>query len=303
MRIGDGVLLVTGASGFLGSHLVPRLIDRGYTVRALVRHRSRGSGLAAAGAELVIGDLTDKASLERAVAGTSSIVHLAAVADSSDEGLNERVNVGGTRNLALVAERAGVARFVNISTTCAGRTLRDHYGETKLRAEAEVDRTGLAVTHLRPTMIYGVGSKEWDLFTRIVRRLPAVPLPGTGRSVLRPVYVEDVLDLIVRVLEAPASIGRTYDVAGPEPVATADLVELVGRVQGLRRRAVAFPAGPAVFGARVLGRLLQRPPVNVDQVMAFMQDTVVDIQPARADLGWDPRPLEEALAELFGGDA
>ncbi len=296
-----GILLVTGATGFLGGHLVPWLQARGHRVRALVRDPARARRLVACGAELHVGDITAPSTLASATADVSAILHMAAIADSSDPTLNREVNVGGTEAMAAAALSAGVTRFVNISTTCAGRTLRDAYGDTKLQAEAALDGTSLRVTHLRPTMIYGPGSKEWDLFTRVVRLLPAVPIPGTGRSLLRPVYVQDMLDLIGRVLDNDAAVGRTYDVAGPAPIAVAELVELVGRAQGVRRRALAFPAGPAIFAARVLGRLTERPVMNVDQVMAFLQDTVVDIQPARAELGWDPRPLEEGLAELFGG--
>ena len=131
--------------------------------------------------------------------------------------------------------------------------------------------------------------------------VPAVPIPGTGRSILRPVYLGDLLDLVERVLERDVAVGRTYDVAGPEPVTTGELVELVGQYQGLRRRIIPLPAGPVILGARILGRLTERPFVNVDQVMAFLQDTVVDIEPARRDLGFDPRPLEEGLDEVFGG--
>ena len=75
----------------------------------------------------------------------------------------------------------------------------------------------------------------------------------------------------------------------------------MGQYQGLRRRIIPLPAGPVILGARILGRLTERPFVNVDQVMAFLQDTVVDIEPARRDLGFDPRPLEEGLDEVFGG--
>ncbi len=286
----------------MGNYLVPWLRARGHRVRGLVRDPAKGQRLLECGAELSVGDLTDPATLVRAVEGTSVVVHLAAVADSSDAALNEAVNVGGTRAMADAALAAGVTRFVNVSTTCAGRVLRDTYAETKRRAEAVLDSTPLAVTHLRPTMIYGRGSKEWDLFARIVLLLPAVPIPGTGRSTLRPVYVEDMLDIVGRVLDDDVAIARTYDVAGPAPISTRGLVELVGRAQGVRRRALGVPARPVLFGARLLGRVTERPVMNVDQVMAFLQDTIVDIQPARAELGWNPRPLEEGLAELYGGE-
>lgn len=295
------LVLVTGASGFVGRELVPFLTQRGWSVRSLVRDPRKGANLERAGAEVVIGDLLDSASLRAACEGVGTVVHLAAVADSSDEELNRSVNVGGSRNLADAAEGAGVGHIVNFSSTCAGRQMRDAYGETKRLAEVELEREGFGVTHLRPAMVYGPGSKEWDLFVAVVKRVPAVPIPGNGRSLLRPVYLGDLLDLVERVLERDVAVGRTYDVAGPAPVTTGDLVELVGQYQGLRRRIIPLPAGPVILGARILGRLTERPFVNVDQVMAFLQDTVVDIEPARRDLGFDPRPLEEGLAEVFGG--
>ncbi len=288
-------ILVTGATGFVGRSLVPHLAQ-GWSVRGLARDPSA----APSGFEVVQGDLLDPASLTRACAGVDVVVHLAAVADSSDEELNQRVNVGGTAALARACLDAGVGRVVNFSSTCAGRRLRDAYGETKRLAEQELDHPELRVTHLRPAMIYGPGSKEWDLFVGVVRRAPVVPIPGSGQSILRPVHRDDVLDLVTKVIERDAAALGTYDVAGPAPVTTTELVEAVARAMGLQRRVIPLPAGPVVLGARILGRLMERPFVNVDQVMAFLQDTEVDIEPARRDLGFDPRPLIEGLDDVLG---
>ena len=293
-------VLVTGASGFVGLHLVPELIRRGRPVRGMVRKRSRGRPLEQAGAELVEGDLLDPASLARAVHGCSAVIHLAAVADSSDADLNERVNVGGSRSLAEAALEAGAIRIVNISSTCAGRELQDAYGDTKLRAEREFNLEGLAVTHMRPTMMYGHGSKEFDLFSGVVRRAPRVPIPGDGSAMMRPVFVADAVELLLRVLERDEAASRTYDVAGPETISFNDFIGAMGRAMGRTSKPLHIPASAALLGARILGRLMAHPFINVDQVMAFLQDTVVDIEPARRDFGWDPRPLDEGLAELFG---
>ncbi len=113
--------------------------------------------------------------------------------------------------------------------------------------------------------------------------------------------MEDDVELGLRVLNDGESSGRTYDVAGPESLSFNDFIEVLGRVQGRRARPLHVPAPLALLGARILGRLQTHPFVNVDQVMAFLQDTEVDIEPARRDLSWDPRPLDEGLAELFGG--
>lgn len=298
----SGQITVTGSTGFVGGYLVPVLLERGNPVRALARRPERARALEQAGAEVVAGDLLDRPSLEAALSGSEAVIHLAAVADSSDPDLNRDVNVTGSRNLVAACAAVGVSRIINISSTCAGRELQDAYGRTKLEAEAEFDHDGLQVTHLRPTMIYGHGSKEFDLFARAVGKLARVPIPGDGTCVLRPVFVEDAVDLILRVLDSGEAAGKTYDVAGPEPIPIDDFIEVLGRAQGNRARALHIPARAAIAGARLLGRIQSHPFINVDQVMAFLQDTRVDIQPARNELSWDPRPLEEGLAELFGGN-
>ena len=297
-----GQVTVTGSTGFVGSYLVPALLERGNTVVALARNPARAEALGRAGATVVSGDLLDPDSLERAVTGSEAVVHLAAVADSSDPDLNHQVNVVGSRNLVAACRTTGVARIVNISSTCAGRELQDAYGRTKLEAEAEFTGDGIRYTHLRPTMIYGHGSKEFDLFAGLVRRLPRVPIPGDGRAVLRPVYIDDAVNVVLRVLDRDESVGRTYDVAGPAPITIDDFIRLLGHSQGNRSRGLHVPAGAAILGVRLLGRLQKHPFINVDQVMAFLQDTKVDIQPARNELSWDPRSLEEGLAELYGDD-
>jgi len=299
----EGRIAVTGSTGFVGNYLVPALLQRGNPVNAFCRRADRGKPLKIAGADLVVGDLLQPATLVRALKGCAAVVHLAAVADSSDEELNTAVNVVGSRNLVAAAREAGVRRILNVSSTCAGRKLQDTYGRTKLEAEAEFGGDDLDVTHLRPTMIYGHGSKEFDLFAQVVAKFSRVPIPGGGKSLLRPVFVDDFVDFVLRVLDRDETTGRTYDVAGPEPLSFDDFIYVLGRAQGTESRALHIPAPLAVGGARLLGRLQKHPFINVDQVMAFLQDTEVDIQPARRDLAWDPRPLEEGLAELYGGRA
>lgn len=299
----QGRIAVTGSTGFVGNYLVPALLERGNPVNAFCRRADRGKPLKQAGADLVVGDLMQPATLVRALKGCAAVIHLAAVADSSDEDLNHQINVVGSRNLVAAARQVGVSRIVNVSSTCAGRKLQDAYGRTKHEAEAEFADPSLAVTHLRPTMIYGHGSKEFDLFAQVVAKFARVPIPGDGKSLMRPVFVHDFVDFVLRVLDSEETAGRTYDVAGPEPLAFDDFIYVLGRAQGTESRALHIPAPLAIGGARLLGRIQRHPFINVDQVMAFLQDTEVDIQPARRDLAWDPRPLEEGLAELYGGNA
>jgi len=296
-------ILVTGASGFVGRHAVPGLVSRGSEVHAFVRDLDKGRGLRAPGVTLFAGDLLDPASLQRAARGCGAVLHLAGLGYSSDAGENHRVNVEGSRNLAVAARDQGVHRVINISSTCAARELRDSYGESKALAEKQFDFPELQVTHLRPTMIYGADSEEFFKFSETIRRLPLVPIPGNGEFCLRPVSIDDAIELFFSALTLEEAAQGTYDVAGPEPVSINRLIALVATAQGTRARPLHVPASIALLGARILGRLMKHPPANIDQVMAFLQNTEVNITPTVRDFEWQPRPLEQGLRETFGANS
>jgi NADH dehydrogenase len=291
-----GRLLLTGATGFVGRHVGRELRRRGASFAVFARSTRRADDYRRQGVEVREGDLADPAACERAVSGCASVLHLAAAADVSHPPVNERVNVAGLENLLAASARAGVRHFVFVSSTCAGRPKRDSYGETKRIGEERVRASGLPFTIVRPTMIYGRGSKEFDTFARVVRLSPVVPIIGNGRHVIQPVFVEDAVSVLTRLaLEAPAR-GRTYDLAGPAPVTFDDFVRLVAQASGSGRRAIVhLPAAPLLLAARVLGRIATHVPLTVDQVLAFLQDTRVDLEPLRSDLGFVPRPLGQGL--------
>ena len=295
-----GPILITGASGFVGRHAVPALIHRGLQVHALVRDLGKGAVLRAEGVTLFAGDLLDPHSLQRAASGCSAVLHLAGLGYSSNPGENHRVNVDGSHNLAVAARDQGVRRVVNISSTCAGRRLQDSYGASKALSEQQFEFTELEVIHLRPTMIYGRDSEEFLKFSETIRRSPLVPIPGNGRFRLRPVCIDDALDLFFRALTVDDVRSGTYDVAGPDPVTIDTFIDLVASAQGTRARPLHIPAAIALLGARILGRLMEHPPANIDQVMAFLQNTEVNIASTMRDFDWQPRPLEQGLRETFG---
>ncbi len=296
-------ILVTGASGFVGRHAVPGLVARGAEVHALVRDLDKGRDLRGPGVTLFSGDLLDLASLQLAARGCGAVLHLAGLGYSSDPGENHRVNVDGSRNLAVAARDQGAHRVVNISSTCAARELRDSYGESKALAEEQFDFPELQVTHLRPTMIYGADSEEFFKFSETIRRLPVVPIPGNGEFCLRPVCIDDAIELFFSALTTGEALQGTYDVAGPELVTINTLIALVAKAQGTRARPLHVPANIALLGARILGRIMEHPPANIDQVMAFLQNTEVNITPTVRDFDWQPRSLEQGLRETFGANS
>ena len=298
----DGRVLLTGATGFLGSHLGREMLRRGVPFSVLARSPRRAAFYLEQGVDVRLGDVTRPGDCRQALRGCRSLVHLAAAADVSDAAFNRAVNVDGLRHVLDACREEGVRRVVFLSSTCAGRPLRDAYGETKLEGESLVRESGLEATILRPTMIYGRGSKEFSTFVNVVRWSPVVPLVGDGRKVVQPVHVDDAVGAVLGCLTSAATVGGTYDVAGPAPVSFDGLVGLVRRTLGLGPRLVLHvPPAPVLLLARALGAVLTHVPVSVDQVLAFLQDTVVDIAPLRRDLGFAPRPLETGLAQVLRG--
>ncbi|MDP7113428.1 MAG: NAD-dependent epimerase/dehydratase family protein [Myxococcota bacterium] len=295
----DGPILITGASGFVGVHLARRLLREGRTCRGLVRTTSATAPLRALGVPLAVGDLTRPSTLDDALAGCSAVVHLAGAADVADRSLNERVNVEGTAAVGRACERAGVRRVLHFSTNCALRELRDAYGESKRRGEEALAACDLDLRIFRPTMIYGEGSKEFATFVRTVGRSPLVPVPGSGQHILRPVFVDDVLDAAVAALIRDGLAGRAYDIMGPTEIVLDDLIAQVARRIGVRRRPVHIPLSLSLAGVRALGRVWTHPPVVPDQVLAFAQDTRGDLEPAARDLDWHPVDIETGLDRLF----
>jgi len=295
----NGPIAVTGASGFFGVHLMRALVADGTPCRGVVRCTSDVRPLTGLGVDLRIGDVCDPASLSAALQGCGVVVHLAGAADVADAELNERVNVGGTVNVAEACRRAGVPRMLFFSTNCAVRNLQDAYGRTKRRAEQAIEGLDLDLRVFRPAMIYGEGSKEWATFVTSVARFPRVPVPGRGEHVLRPVFVDDAVTATLRAVERDGLHGRVYDIIGPTEITLNGLIDGVARRMGLRRRPLHLPMGICLAGVRAVGKVWTHPPVVPDQVLAFAQDTRGDLEPGRRDLQWTPRDLDAGLDALF----
>jgi nucleoside-diphosphate-sugar epimerase len=293
-------LLLTGATGFLGRYLGREIDRRGLDLAVLARSAKRASWYQERGIPVFEGDVTCVADCRKALEGRDILVHLAAAADVSAPDVNRQVNVEGLRNVLRAGRESGMKRIVFVSSTCAGRRHRDAYGETKLEGETLVKESGLDYTILRPTMIYGRGSKEFEIFVNTVRWSPVVPLIGSGRNVIQPVHVDDAVGVILGVADSPAARGQTYDVAGATPISFDAFVRLVQRTLRLGPRLILhLPVAPMLAATRVLGRLATHVPLTVDQVMAFIQDTEVDLQPLARDLGFTPRTLEQGLPQVL----
>src|SRR5260221_5904452 len=225
---------VTGANGFVGSALTRRLLRDGIGVRALCRSAQKGQPLADEGAEVVQGDIQDAAITRRYAEGCDVVFHVAAVGAGSAL-FQYSINVQGTRNVIQAAHEAGAQRFVHVSTVAVyGYDVNgpvdeshpqhpsklDFYMRTKAMGEHAVwrfaKRTGLPTVTVRPAFVYGPGSILWSKALYDVCRRYPVPLIAGGFGNAHPIYIDDVVDLLVTAATHPAAPGNAFNVA-PDP--------------------------------------------------------------------------------------
>ncbi len=293
----SNTVLVTGASGFVGSSVVDALLERGYRVRALVR--SVESVLPThPNVVRVIGDVRDLHSIEAGMAGVTHVVHLAA--RKNDEKDSANVNIGGAKNVIEACRIVGVRRIVNLSTQSAKVPRKGIYGTTKEEADKLFQASNMSVTTLRSSLVYG--DKESGVFGTLVRfsRLPFIPMIGNGRARFCPIHRSDLAAVIVKVLESDTTFGKTYDLGGPDCLSLVTLTHAITERQGIRRRIVHIPVWLGLIMARAFS-ILKHPPLTVSNVLGSAVDVPMDMSPLEHDIGpMKMRPFAVGLTEIFG---
>jgi len=266
------MILLTGATGTVGSALLRRLTAAGEPVRCLVRD-PRGLGDQRVRVQIALGDLADPPSFRNALRGVGTVVHLAASIRDQPSGSIEELNAVATLRLVRAAERAGARRFLFFSAMGAGHHSRTRFLRAKALAQEAVQGSGLETMVFRPSIVYTPGDPWLTLLDRF-SRLPAVPVSGSGRATYEPIWAEDVADAVMAALSNGAS--GSYDLAGPEILSYDDIVRAVLRASGRRRRLLHVPlpvvraslrllrraAGPKVFATWEEAELMEEPMVS-----------------------------------------
>jgi uncharacterized protein YbjT (DUF2867 family) len=220
------MLLLTGATGQVGSALLRRLLDDGVDVRCLVRRDPRRLGASRVRVQIALGDLTDPPSFRNALRGVDTVVHLAATLRDQPNGSIEELNGIATWRIVRAAQRAGVGRFVFFSTLDASARHRTRFHRAKAAAEQAVRETDLDWTVFAPSIVYAPGDAWLTLLERMALA-PVMPMSGMGRARYQPIWAEDVAACVMAALSAPAGERRRYELAGPDTLTHTEIVRLV----------------------------------------------------------------------------
>ena len=289
-------MLVTGATGFIGSRLAALALARGYSVKTLTR--SDWSGSPSVPAELrYFGSLPDEIP-EESLQAVRVVVHCAAIADPDEESASA-VNVQGTMRLARLARESGVRTFIFLSSQSARPNALSAYGKSKYAAErALMDMDGLNVIILRPGLVTGTGNRGlFQNMSRMVETLPLVPLLGGGKSIVQPIHIDDLCEAIFRCDERALELQkRILHLGDPHGVSLGQFLQIIAEVRlGRRRVMVPIPLEPLASGLRLTENLGIRLPINSSNLKGLKLVEKMETEADLAELSLTLRPIDEMV--------
>jgi uncharacterized protein YbjT (DUF2867 family) len=290
------MLLLTGATGSIGSRLLPLLLESGHDVRCLVREPRR-LGARRVDVQIALGDLgemSDPYLVRQALRGVDTVIHLAATIRDQPPKRIEELNGLATVRLLRAAERSGVQRFHFFSALDAYAAQRTRFFRAKWLAEQAVDSSPLATTVFAPSVVYD-HSDPWITLLRRFSFLPVLPVSGTGQGVFQPIWAEDVARCVVSALARDAR--PRYELAGPETMSYDQMSDLVSRIAGRPRPLVHLPL-PAVRAGLIALRSVFGEAVFATWEEAELMEVSMVSERGTADvqaLGVEPRRMSDVL--------
>lgn len=290
------MILVTGATGFVGGHVVAALRRAGKQVRCLVRDLRTAAKPELAGCELAEGDMTERRSLASAAEGAECVVHLVAIRQGKPEQF-ERIMSRGTRDLVVAAQEAGVRRFVLMSALGVAERTKDlvPYYRAKWEMEQAVQGSSLPFVIFRPSFVFGSDGGILPTFRRLAKLAPVTPIVGSGTQRLQPIWADDVAAYFVRSVDGVGT-GVTFDLGGPDVVSWNELWERLKTALGVRRPSVHVPMGLMRLNALVTERLPGDIPLTRDLLkMMEAGDNIVADDAAAQAFALPLVPLDEQL--------
>ena len=284
---------IVGATGFVGSHLVPHLVQAGNDVIAISRDGRRlpgwGDRVDARAADVGTG-----VGIDEALAGADAVVHLAAIPRETRGRSFEHVNVGGTQRVVAASERRGIERFVHLSVLGVADDPKLAYLYSKWRGEEAVRASSLAWVVLRPSLMFGRGDGFFNLVRTTLRYWSPgiVVVPGAGDARFQPLSVDDLAIGVEKSLAEPARAGSVYELGGPDHLTYGQIVDAVMRATGMRRLKVGLPIPLISALTAVTDRVLPIFPVSHDQISSLQRPNYTDLGAFERAFGVTPRPLD-----------
>lgn len=293
-------IFLTGSTGFVGERILQDLRENKHHVRCIARQGSEQKLAQYKDVDIVHGDITDASSLNGKLAGCDAVINLVGIIrEFPGKGITfKKLHYEGTANLVGAARSQGVRRFIQMSALGARPNGKTQYQQTKFRAEECVRNSGLDYTIFRPSIIFGQGDKFVNLFANMLKTQQFVPVIGNGRYQMQPVAVENVSMGFVKSIERKDTIGKTFDVGGPEKIAFNQIIDIIGEVICVPSHKIHIP----VFVMRTMAEMLDwlaSFPVTKEQIIMLLEGNICDEKPFFEYFGIKPICFKEGISKYL----
>ena len=292
-------IFVTGASGFVASHLVPMLIAKHYPVTALIRSKDEKFFKKA---KVVVGDLAKKGTWQEKLKDHDVLIHLAAEISSKTKRDFIKNNVRATENLIVAAKKARIKKIILFSSAAVTSIRQDWYAQTKKTQEELILASKIPYVILRPSMIYGPGdTKNIGWLIGIIKKLPIIPLPGGGHFGRQPVYVGDICKIVIKLLEGRYQ-NKIFEIHGKEYVEMSKMVKVITDKLGQFKIVIPIPLFTIVAFFYLAQRVFTSPKFTVDQIKSLISG-----EKFTGDAWWEtfdiiPTSFESGVSKMIKGE-
>jgi nucleoside-diphosphate-sugar epimerase len=279
------MILVTGATGFLGSHFIRRMDPTKNEIRCFVRETSNYESLDN-NFQLAFGSFEDVASYRKALDGVDTLVNIASL------------GFGHAPIIVDEAEKAGVKRAVFISTTALFTTLEAKTKSVRLAGEQKIKESNLDYTILRPTMIYGTEcDRNMARLVNFIHRYPVVPIAGDGNSLQQPIHVDDLAEAIIATLKNDITVRKEYNLSGKQPLTYNQVIDETASVIGKKIYKLHVPVNMVLPIVEMYNKIVSRPIIRTEQVLRLNENKAFDHLEASKDFGFNPRSFEVGISQ------
>jgi nucleoside-diphosphate-sugar epimerase len=302
-------VIVTGASGFVGGHVIARLVSEGHTVVGLSRYAVHASRKID-GATYVLGiDVTDPTSLTTSIfEGADAVVHLVGIiVERGGTQTFDQIHVEGTRNVIDSARAERVRRFIYLSAIGSRPDAAAEYSRTKSMAEETVKSSSIPFVILRPSIVLGSDGEFVAQMRDLIHyggmpfkmNFPFIPVPGSGLNRFQPIYIDDLTECISRSLTDDALTNKTIEIGGATQVTFNALLDAFARAEHVQKPKMHAPIGLLSLVAPLV-EMMPNPPFSRDQLKNLKTDNITDIGPMKSAFGIQPLAFDQSMARIYG---
>ncbi|BCT56300.1 oxidoreductase [Dehalococcoides mccartyi] len=277
---------------------MPRLAENGFKIRLLVMNETEANRVKTPGVEFVYGTVNDLPVLMDSLKDVFAIIHLVAILRENKNATFAEVNIEGTKNILAAATENGVKRFIHMGILGASADPRFTYLHSKYLAEEAVRHSGLGYSILKPSVMFGPGAGFINALIRSFKPYPFIaPVAGNGKTRLQPIWVEDVVSCLLKMLEGE-KIHQSVQIGGPQIFTYDQVLSAVMQAMRIKKPRLHVPVGlmrPLVW---LMERASSNPPITMPELKALSVDNITVEDAVKREFGFDPKPLSEGLDYL-----